>query len=146
MPDRDTDSNQAPRGSNAITSYHAHVYWSAPDQRTTALCLREWIAQRFAVAIGRVHDHPVGPHTQPMYQVAFTVDVLPRFLPWLLLNRHGLSVLIHPNTGWARDDHTLHALWLGAPLPLLSDSLPNELGAESISLPLINTTPDRSSE
>ncbi len=34
-----------------------------------------------------------------MYQVAFTVDVLPRSLPWLLLNRHGLSVLIHPNTG-----------------------------------------------
>ena len=138
--------HEAPRGSSAITSYHAHVYWSVPDERATALRIRDWIAQRFAVALGRVHDQPVGPHTQPMYQLAFTPGLLPQILPWLLLNRHGLSVLIHPNTGFARDDHLLHALWLGTPLPLLGDRLPNEPGADGISLPLTNTTPDRSSE
>ena len=34
------------------------------------------------------------------------------------LNRDGLTVLVHPNTGRDRDDHTLHATWMGAVLPL----------------------------
>jgi DOPA 4,5-dioxygenase len=30
-----------------------------------------------------------------------------------MLNRRGLAVLIHPNTGRPKADHLLHALWLG---------------------------------
>jgi DOPA 4,5-dioxygenase len=40
-----------------------------------------------------------------------------------MLNRGGLSVLVHPETEDAYDDHTIHALWLGAPLPLRVDGL-----------------------
>jgi aromatic ring-cleaving dioxygenase len=136
----------APLGARAITSYHAHIYWSTDDERERALTIRQWIGERFEVAMGRVHDKPVGPHTQPMYQVAFTTDVFPRLLPWLMLNRLGLSVLIHPNTGRARDDHLVHALWLGAPLPVLGDILPNEPGTDGIDHPVTNTSPDRGSD
>jgi aromatic ring-cleaving dioxygenase len=84
------DALDVARGSGAITSYHAHVYWRSPEERVVALRAREWLGERFGVALGRIHDQPVGPHTQPMYQVAFTPDVLTRLLPWLLLNRNGL--------------------------------------------------------
>ena len=58
-----------------------------------------------------------------MYQVAFPVEEFPRLVPWLMLNRAGLDVLVHPETGDAYDDHTLNALWLGKPLPLRLDVL-----------------------
>jgi aromatic ring-cleaving dioxygenase len=137
---------RSPLGSNSISSYHAHIYWTRPEERVLALELREWLAQRFAVALGRVHDQPVGPHTQPMYQVAFAPEVFARLASWLMLNRTGLSVLIHPNTGRARDDHLLHALWLGTALPIRGEVLPNEPGTDDISAPVVNTTPDRPSE
>jgi DOPA 4,5-dioxygenase len=106
--------------------------------------VREWIGERFLVQLGRVHDRPVGPHGVPMYQVAFTPDVFAELIPWLMLNRLGLSVLIHPNTGRARDDHLVHALWLGTSLPLHADTLPNspeEGGGVSEVVP--NTSPKR---
>jgi aromatic ring-cleaving dioxygenase len=135
-----------PTGSRAITSYHAHIYWSTDDERERALKIRHWIGERFEVAMGRVHDRPIGPHTQPMYQVAFTTEVFSRFTPWLMINRLGLSVLIHPNTGRAKDDHLVHALWLGTPLPVNGDILPNEPGSDGIDHPVTNTSPDRTSE
>ena len=58
-----------------------------------------------------------------MYQVAFPVTEFPRLVPWLMLNRGGLRILVHPQTGNAYDDHAIHALWLGAPLPLRLDGL-----------------------
>ena len=36
----------------------------------------------------------------------------------LLINRNGLDILIHPNTGTSLEDHTNHALWLGNKLTL----------------------------
>jgi aromatic ring-cleaving dioxygenase len=135
-----------PLGSSRISSYHAHIYWTRPEERALALQLREWIAQRFGVALGRIHDQPIGPHTQAMYQVAFATQVFAQLAPWLMLNRAGLSILIHPNTGRARDDHLTHALWLGLPLPIRGDVLPNEPGSDDISSPVVNTSPDRPSE
>lgn len=142
----DSTLPDAPTGSRVITSYHAHIYWSTTDERERALKIRQWIGERFEVALGPVHDKPVGPHTQPMYQVAFTTEVFARVLPWLMINRLGLSVLIHPNTGRARDDHLVHALWLGAALPVLGDILPNEPGTDGIDHPVTNTSPDLGSE
>ncbi len=40
------------------------------------------------------------------------------FLPWLMLNRDGLTVLLHPETGDDYSDHTAHAAWLGGVLTL----------------------------
>jgi aromatic ring-cleaving dioxygenase len=39
-------------------------------------------------------------------------------VPWLMLNRDGLTVLLHPETGDDLTDHTAHAAWFGAALPL----------------------------
>src|SRR5215510_4496274 len=109
---------------HAILSWHAHVYFDPATTRPQAERVRERIAQRFKVQLGRWHEVPVGPHTQAMYQVAFDVGVFATLVPWLALNRENLSVLVHPNTLAPRADHLLHALWLGPPLPLREDVLP----------------------
>jgi aromatic ring-cleaving dioxygenase len=107
-----------------IRSYHAHIYFDGPAQRGAAEVLRDQIAQRFSVTIGRWHDRLVGPHTRPMYQVAFPTHEFPRFVPWLMVNRCGLAILIHPNTGNPRADHLIHAMWLGEKLDIDPEPLP----------------------
>lgn len=106
----------------AITGYHAHVYYDA-ETRETAAKLREELAARFPVTLGRWHDRPVGPHSAAMYQVAFAPTDAGRIIPWLMLNHGPLSVFIHPLTGDDRADHDEHALWLGDRLPLDFDAL-----------------------
>jgi DOPA 4,5-dioxygenase len=105
-----------------ITGYHAHIYY-APETRPLAERLRAAIGERFTTRIGAWHDEPVGPHTAAMYQVAFAIEDLPRIVPWLMLNRAGLDVLVHPMTGDSLADHTNHAAWLGAPLPVRTEVL-----------------------
>lgn len=53
----------------------------------------------FPLRAGRWHDVPVGPHTQAMYQLLFDPGVFASLVPWLMLNRRGLDVLVHPDTG-----------------------------------------------
>ncbi len=110
-----------------ITHYHAHIYYDPAQTRERAARLRERVAAMFPDAIvGRWHDELVGPHLRSMYQVAFPSAMLASFLPWLMLNRDGLAVLIHPETGNAYRDHTEHAAWLGEKLPLKLDVLKDE--------------------
>lgn len=101
----------------AIEGYHAHVYYDV-ETRAVAERLREGIGAGFQTQLGRWHDRPVGPHPISMYQVAFPVAEFPRLVPWLMLNRSGLTVLVHPLTGDDYEDHATYSLWLGAPLPL----------------------------
>jgi aromatic ring-cleaving dioxygenase len=108
--------------SRNIRGYHAHIYYDSKT-RPLAARLREAIGNRFAVELGRWRDEPVGPHPVPMYQAAFAAAEFQRIVPWLMLNRGGLSVLVHPQTDDAYDDHTINALWLGAPLPLRVEGL-----------------------
>jgi aromatic ring-cleaving dioxygenase len=105
-----------------ITGYHAHIYYD-PLTRAQAERLRQPIDEAFSVTLGRMHDVPVGPHPVAMYQIAFAAGEFPRLVPWLMLNRGGLNVLVHPMTGDSYADHTVHALWLGAPLPLRTEVL-----------------------
>ncbi len=105
-----------------IGLYHAHIYYDATS-RPVAARVRDQIAQRFTVELGRWHDEPVGPHPVSMYQVAFAPDEFGRIAPWLMLNRGGLDVLLHPQTGDAYADHTEHASWLGTKLALRLDVL-----------------------
>lgn len=124
-----------------IHSYHAHVYYDPARTRGVAEALRARIAERFRVQLGRWHDVPVGPHTGAMYQVAFGTGLFAGLVPWLMLNRDGLDVLVHPNTLAPRDDHLLHALWLGHRLALKEEVLPLRIDAKDESPVEPNTTP-----
>lgn len=105
-----------------ITDYHAHIYYDAAS-RDRAAQLRAMIEERFTVRMGHWHDVPVGPHPTAMYQIAFTPDQFPNLAPFLMMNRMGLTILLHPESGRPRDDHTLHAVWMGQVLPLNSGML-----------------------
>jgi DOPA 4,5-dioxygenase len=113
-----------PRKTGEIASYHAHVYFHSPEQRARAAWIREAVAARFRVRMGQWRETPVGPHGAPMYQIAFETALFASLVPWLMLNRHGLSVLVHPNTTEPRSDHLDHALWLGERVALFGDRLP----------------------
>jgi aromatic ring-cleaving dioxygenase len=104
-------------GTMEIKGYHAHVYYD-PASRAAAAHVREGLGQ-FNVELGRWHDEPVGPHLKSMYQVAFTADEFGKVVPWLMLNREGLDVLVHLRTGGdAAGDHLERSLWLGKKLEL----------------------------
>ena len=107
-----------------ITDYHAHVYYDAAT-RLKAAELRQSVEERFAgqMRMGSWHDEEVGPHVQSMYQIAFPPELFPTLVPFLMLNRMGLAVLVHPQSGRPRDDHTLNAMWLGQVLPVKTEVL-----------------------
>ena len=97
---------------DAITDYHAHVYYDA-GTKDAAARVREAVEARFDVSMGRWHDNPVGPHPMGSYQIAFPPDLFAELVPWLALNRNGLTVFVHPNTGDDLADHRDRAIWLG---------------------------------
>ena len=121
-----TTTSPPPRDPGAdVTGYHAHVYYDPAATRERAALLRDRVAERFPEALlGRWHDVPVGPHPRAMFQIAFPVALFPTLVPWLMLNRAGLTVLVHPESGDARADHLDHALWMGEVLPLDASVLP----------------------
>ena len=130
----------SPQPLSSIGSFHAHIYFDGAAQREAAMALREQIAERFAVTLGRVHDRLVGPHARPMYQVAFDAAIFGNFVPWLMLNRRGLVVFVHPNTRNERRDHLVHALWMGEVLEIVGpEHLAEDVDAELAPAP--NTQP-----
>jgi aromatic ring-cleaving dioxygenase len=100
-----------------IKNFHAHIYYD-PESRGAAARVREGLAARFNVQLGRWHDEPVGPHPRSMYQVLFAPSDFGAIVQWLMLNREGLTVLVHPSTGDSFGDHLERSLWLGAVLKL----------------------------
>jgi len=128
-----------PRPISEIGSFHAHVYYDPATSRGEAERLREWIGERFSVTLGRWHDVKVGPHDQAMYQVAFATGLFSELVPWLMLNHGTLSILVHPNTTNPRRDHLVDPFWIGRPLPVHGDKLPEE--AEMEQAPAPNTNP-----
>ena len=101
----------------AIQDYHAHVYFSQETlDQATALCERA--RDHFDIKMGRVHCRPVGPHPVWSCQLTVPTDRMGDMLGWLALERDGLTIFIHPNTGDDLADHTRHAVWMGQMLPL----------------------------
>ena len=100
-----------------IKGYHAHVYFDAATVET-ARRVTEAAAERFDLVLGRLHERAVGPHPMWSRQLACSPEVFAALLPWLTLNREGLVVFAHPETGDDLADHRDHGIWLGAGLPL----------------------------
>src|ERR1700733_7277441 len=106
-----------------ITDYHMHVYFD-PESRERAALLRQWVEERFTVRMGRWHDVPVGPQVAAIYQIQCETRLFPTLVPFIMMNRMGLTVLLHPQSGRPRDDHTVNATWMGAVLPIKTEVLP----------------------
>jgi aromatic ring-cleaving dioxygenase len=91
----------------------------APGRRAAA----QAIGSKFSVEFGPLSDEPRGPHPISQFNVIFKIAEFQNLVPWLMLNRGGLDVLVHPLTESSYDDHSKNALWLGAPVPLKLDIL-----------------------
>ncbi len=106
-----------PLDTDVIENYHAHVYYDAASKEAAAR-LRAGVEARFEVTMGRWHDEPVGPHPRWSYQIAFKPALFGELVPWLALNRDGLVIFVHPNTGQDLPDHAERAIWLGEKVAL----------------------------
>jgi DOPA 4,5-dioxygenase len=106
----------------AIRGYHAHVYYGA-DTRERAEALRADLAQGLAVELGELRGVPTGPHPVPQFRMKFAAAEFERVVPWLMLNRRGLDILVHPLSDDSLADHTRYAIWLGNPVKLKLDTL-----------------------
>jgi aromatic ring-cleaving dioxygenase len=96
----------------AISEYHAHVYFDAANrEQARQLCTAA--GETFGVKVGRMHDKPVGPHPRGSCQLTVKTEQFATVIPWLIENRHGLTIFAHAQTGDALKDHTDHVIWLG---------------------------------
>ena len=109
-------------GSPDVRGYHAHVYYE-PRTAATAAALRGEIGAALPVEVGALRDAPVGPHPISQFAVIFRPEQFATVVPWLMLNRSGLDILIHPLTDDMVADHSDQALWLGAPVDLILEPM-----------------------
>lgn len=92
--------------------YHFHLYFSH-EQIALATEIAQSVRDEFQVAIGRVWDRPVGPHPVNSCQISVPRAKFQDVVVWLMENRQGLDVFIHPE---GEDDliaHRDHVMWLG---------------------------------
>ena len=77
-----------------LHGYHVHIYY---DDATlpVAAKLRDSLASNFPVQIGK-NQGIAGPHPVPQMQVIFKTDAFQSIVPWLMFNREGLDILVHP--------------------------------------------------
>ena len=76
-----------------IKGYHAHVYFDEASAEQ-ARALRERVSEEFDYAVGRFHEKNVGPRPRWSFQIAFKTDEFGTIVPWLALNRKGLTAKI----------------------------------------------------
>ena len=95
-----------------IRDFHAHIYFD-PDEIEAAKALGRAAREKFGVAEGHYHLRPVGPHPRGSCQLTVPAEQLGDFAQWLALNRSGLTIFAHANTGDDLADHTDHVIWFG---------------------------------
>lgn len=104
--------NETKRPINIHKGYHAHVYFDNETlEFATELCQK--VGEKFGLKVGRVHQKPVGPHTEWSCQIIFSHKSFEELIPWLDEHRGDLNVLVHALTGDDIADHTEYAYWLG---------------------------------
>jgi DOPA 4,5-dioxygenase len=108
--------------------YHAHIYYDPQKTRGVAERVCAAVEKEFAVENDGFRDEPRGPHPISNVLLVFTPDQFEEVVPFLMLNRDGLDVLVHPLTLDAVEDHSAFAIWLGNPVPLKLHTLPHGRG------------------
>src|SRR4051812_1070301 len=97
-------------------SYHAHIYYAA-EERAAAEALRDEFVRKLEILfVGRMMDHPVGPHPSPQFEIHFLENALSNVVR--AIEASGLRALVHPLTDDDLADHTSLARWIGEPLAL----------------------------
>jgi DOPA 4,5-dioxygenase len=95
-----------------IRDFHAHIYFD-PAELAAARNLAEQARRRFGVPVGHFHERPVGPHPRGSCQLTVSPERFGDFANWAVLNRGGLTIFAHANTGEDFADHTEHVIWFG---------------------------------
>ena len=111
----------------SMEGFHFHIYYDNKSKQEaielSSLCQKT--LSPFGISVGKMKDHPVGPHTKPMFQLTSDRCYIRFSIAYnlLLFNRKGLSVLIHPLTNNELEAHTTMAVWMGKEVPLDLDKL-----------------------
>jgi DOPA 4,5-dioxygenase len=100
-----------------LRDFHAHIYFN-PDQLGAAQALARNAEALFGVAVGRFHERPVGPHPRGSCQLTVPRARFGEFAEWAVVNRRGLTIFTHAETGDDLADHTAHVIWFGPSEPL----------------------------
>ena len=96
----------------AIRDFHAHIYFD-PEDLPRAQALAAAAQAKFGVPVGHFHTRPVGPHPRGSCQLTVPAHQFGEVAQWLVLNRGGLTIFAHANTGDDLADHTEHVIWFG---------------------------------
>lgn len=108
--------------------YHAHIYYDPHKTRGVAERVCAAVEKQFTVENDGFRDEPRGPHPISNVLLVFKPDQFEDVVPFLMLNRDGLDILVHPLTLDAVEDHSAFAIWLGNPVPLKLHTLPHGRG------------------
>ena len=100
-----------------IRDFHAHIYFD-PDELERAQALAGAAHEKFGVPVGHFHLRPVGPHPRGSCQLTVLPVQFGEFAQWAALNRNGLTIFAHAETGEDLADHTEHVIWFGPSEPL----------------------------
>jgi aromatic ring-cleaving dioxygenase len=95
-----------------IRDFHAHIYYD-PEDVERAKQLAAAVQARFPVAVGHFHLRPVGPHPRGSVQLTVPTPSFGDVAQFLALNREGLTIFAHAETGNDLADHTQHVIWFG---------------------------------
>jgi aromatic ring-cleaving dioxygenase len=96
----------------SIRDFHAHIYYD-PGQVEQAKQLAAAAQARFPIAVGHFHLRPVGPHPRGSVQLTVPAHRFGDVAQFLALNRAGLTVFAHAETGNDLADHSEHVIWFG---------------------------------
>ena len=96
----------------SIRDFHAHIYYD-PDEVEMARQLAAAAQAKFPIAVGHFHLRPVGPHPRGSCQLTVPRDAFGDVAQWLALNRAGLTIFAHAETGDDLADHKEHVIWFG---------------------------------
>ena len=101
---------------------HAHIYYGDDSRSPVTDEVSRSLAAAFPVGPGS-NNGIVGPHPIAQRQVIFRTSAFAEVVPWLMFDRQGLRILIHPLSDDEFDDHRANALWPGDPVPLKPETL-----------------------
>ncbi|KAJ3158935.1 hypothetical protein HDU86_002104 [Geranomyces michiganensis] len=114
-----------------IKEWHFHTYFLQNNRDSEAAAtaiynsLKTHLANKdfVAVPLHTVNHGPIGPHPIGSFETWVPKEYFHTVYQWFLLNRAGLSILVHPLTREEVRDHSERAVWMGMPLPLDLDKL-----------------------